>query len=123
MNAQKPALARALVMTLFAGILFWSSWSLQASRMPPPAGTIPYFQYKAFNQALGVPAMPKRQWKNLPVAAKRTQSQQSRLLMSQRLTRVAKDPAQIKTADLDAVRAAWGPEASRMLSLLKPASN
>lgn len=40
MNSKKTALAR-LVLTLFAGMMFWSSWSLQAARHGmPPAGAL-----------------------------------------------------------------------------------
>jgi hypothetical protein len=121
MNA-KPALAR-VVLTLLAGMLFWSSWSLQTTRLALPPGTIPYLQYKAFEKAVGAPALPKRQWKKLPAADQRQKSQRLKVQMSQRLSSVLADPAQIKSADVEAVKVAWGADSSKMLAMLRQSSN
>lgn len=124
MNAHKPALAR-VVLTFLAGMLFWSSWSMQPARMAMPAGTIPYLQYKAFEKAAGTPApaLTRRQWKKLPAADQRQKSQELKVRMSQRLSSALSDPKGIKAEDLEAVKVAWGAEDSKMLAMLRQSAN
>jgi hypothetical protein len=123
MSSNKTALAR-VVLSLFAGMMFWSSWSLQGARhAAAPAGGVPYLQLKAFERATGMPEMGRRQWKKMPAAEQRRRSQELKVEMGQRLSRVVSDPAQIKQADLEAVKVAWGSDSSKMLALLRASAD
>lgn len=123
MNAHKTALAR-VVLTLIAGMLLFSSWTLPAFRMaPPPAGALSYPQLKAFQKAVGAPATPKADWKKIPAADKRAESAQMKLLLQRRLSAVVEQPKLIKKADVEAVRAAWGADSSKMLDLLRQSAD
>ena len=122
MNSNKTALAR-VVLSLFVGAMFWSSWSLQGARHAVPAGAIPYLQLKSFQRATGMPEVGKGQWKKLPAGEQRRRSQEAKVEMTNRLSKVLSDPAQIKKADLDAVKVAWGADSSKMLALLAESAN
>lgn len=123
MNAHKTALAR-VVLTILAGMLFFSSWTLPAFRMaPPPPGALSYPQLKAFQKAVGAPATAKAAWTKLPAAEQRAVSQHAKVQLDQRLSRVVANPGRIRKSDVEAVRAAFGADSSKMLDILRQSAD
>jgi hypothetical protein len=106
MNSSKTPLARA-ALTLFAGMMFWSSWSLQAARHAAPPAAL-----KPLPRATGLPVL----------SGTRQPGPEQKLRLGQRLSQVVADPSRIAASDLEAVSAAWGSDSSRMLALLRETS-
>ncbi len=97
-----------ILATLLVGFLFWS-WGGAAGWRTITGAMTPYPNFSAFQ-------------KKLPPAQQKAKSQQSRMELSNRLSEVVKDPAKISKSDLAEVKAAWGQDAARMLSILKDSS-
>jgi hypothetical protein len=95
--------SKATLLTLIAGLLFWSSW-IPSSRMAAPKGA----------------AIPPSQWHKTPAPARRS-SPEERFKRSVRLGDVVRDPKSLTRSDLERAKADWGPDAPRMLSVLKQA--
>lgn len=99
MNAHTKAL------TLLAGLLLFSSWSLQVSRFALPT-----------RAPLAAPLAAARARTSAPTARQKVE-------LGQRLSTVVRNPKQIKKSDVQAVRAAFGADSSKLLDLLRQSAD
>lgn len=102
MNAHTKSLA------LVAGLLLFSSWSLQAARFALPLNHLPLTPRVA--------AVPKA-----PAAAALDSRQ--KVALEQRMESVVRDPKQIQKADVQQVRASFGADAAKLLDLLRQSAD
>jgi hypothetical protein len=98
MNPQRATVNR-LAFSIFAGLLFYSSWSMSNARMMMPAGGVPALAHKA--------------------PAAKTLSSEQRLRLAHSLGDLMADPGKLTKADVSAVKKAFSAEDARMLEILK----
>lgn len=100
MNAHTKSLA------LVAGLLLFSSWSLQAARFALPSH-LPLTPRVAAAAKAPAPALEARK----------------KVALEQRLAAVVRDPKQIQKADVQDARSAFGSDAAKMLDILRQSAD
>lgn len=101
MNAHTKSLA------LVAGLLLFSSWSLQAARFALPGAHLPLTPRLAAVPKAPAPALEARQ----------------KVALEERLAAVVRDPKQIQKADVQQVRSSFGADAAKLLDLLRQSAD